>query len=417
MLLFSIMLIHKLKLIARIFLLIITGFILTGIFINLNAPRYIFPEPKPFSGGKFYNPYQDMDSSRWLKANFQVQSRVWMGLTNGRKNQSNAVSGLYHQLGYDLLCFSDYQQINKYGRNAPGYIPTYEHGFGLLKRHQVCIGSQKVSWFDYPFWQTISHKQDIINRLRPDNDIVAIAHPNLKHGYEPEDFKYLTGYDLMEVLNHITCSEMHWDSALSAGRPVFILADDDAHDISNPHLVARFCTLINAPSTKQSDIVKALKSGKAYGASVYMTEEDGYPEKIAYSRQMPFLKSAQMIGNTLSVEVSQTPKQISFIGQGGKVRSIVHRSKTANYVFRADDTYIRTEILFPNKWDGPGTRFLLNPVFRTENESLQQAPVAGIDEKGTFINHIIAYATLVFFLLNIILFRKKLFLRKGNKLI
>jgi hypothetical protein len=403
------MIFQKIKFLARILLLILAGLILIGIFINLNVPDYIFPEPTPFHGSKIYNPYQDMDSSRWLKANFQVQSRVWWGLTNGRNNQSKSVFDLYYQLGYDILCFSDYQHINKYEKNNPGYIPAYEHGFGIRKRHQVCIGSNKVLWLDYPFWQSLSHKQNILNRLRPDNGIVAIAHPNLKNGYEPSDFKYLTGFDLIEVFNHITCSETHWDSALSAGKPAFILADDDAHDISNPHLVGRFCTFIKANSTKQNDVVQALKTGKAYGAQIYMIEEDGYPEKIAYSRQMPFLKSAQMDGNSFTVEVSQTPKQISFIGQGGKVKRTVYRGKAATYEFGPDDTYIRTEILFPNKWDGPGTRFLLNPVFRYSGEGLPQMPVAVIDKSGTLINRIIAYATLVFFLVNIFVFRHRLF--------
>ena len=402
---------RKLKFVSGILLLLIAGIVLTGIFINLNAPRYIFPLPAPFHGSRIYNPYQDMDSSHWLKANFQVQTRVWWGLTSGRGNNSNAVFDLYHKLKYDLLCFSDYQNINSYGKHEPGYIPAYEHGFGIRKWHQVCIGARKELWLDYPFWQSLSHKQNIINRLRPDNDIIAMAHPNLRDGYEPSDFKYLTGYDLIEVFNHFTCSEMHWDSALSAGHPAFILANDDAHDISNPHLVGGDCTFINATSTKQSDIVKALKDGKAYGARIYMTEEDGFPEKIAYAKQMPFLKSAHMNGNTFTVEVSQTPKQISFIGQGGKIEHTVFRGKVASYEFGGDDTYIRAEILFPNKWDGPGTRFLLNPVFRYEGEGLPLMPVAHIDKTGTLITRIIAYATLLFFLVNIFLFRKKLFSR------
>jgi hypothetical protein len=408
------MLILKLKFYTRILLLFLAGFVLIGIFISLNTPRFIFPKPYPFHGSKIYNPYQDMDTSRWLKANFQVQSRVWWGLTNGRNNQSKAVFDLYHQLGYDVLCFSDYQHINKFGKNESGYIPAYEHGFGIRKRHQICIGSGKVMWLDYPLWQSLSHKQNIIYRLRPDNDIIAIAHPNLKNGYAPSDFKHLTGYDLIEVFNHITCSETHWDSALSAGRPAYILADDDAHDISNPHLVGRFCTFIKAPSTKQKDVVNALKSGKAYGAQIYMIEEDGYAEKIEYARQMPFLKSAQMNGNVFTVEVSQRPKQINFIGQGGMVKRTVNRGKVASYIFGPDDTYIRAEILFPNKWDGPGTRFLLNPVFRYEGEGLPEMPVASIDETGTLLNRIVAYSTLVVFLLNIYFLRKNLFYGRRN---
>jgi hypothetical protein len=396
-------------------LFFLAAIFLIGIFINLNVPRYLFPKPAPFHGPIIYNPYQDMDSSRWLKANFQVQSRVWWGLTNGRNNQSKAVFDLYHQLQYDILCFSDYQHINKYGKDKSAYIPAYEHGFGFRKRHQVCIGTDKVLWIDYPFWQSLSHKQDILNRLRPDNGIVAIAHPNLKNGYDPSDFKYLTGYDLVEVFNHIASSETHWDSALSAGHPAYILADDDAHDISNPHLVGRFCTFIKAQSTIKNNIVQALKSGKAYGAQIYMIEEDGYPEKIAYAMQMPFLKSAQLNGSTFTVEVSQTPKQISFIGQGGKIKRTVYRAKRATCEFGPDDTYIRTEVLFPNKWDGPGTRFLLNPVFRYSGSGPPQMPVARIDKAGTIINRIIAYATLIFFAVNIFLFRKRLFCFGGRK--
>ena len=80
-----------LKLLLRIVALIIAGFFLFFIMLTLYAPGYIFPEPKPFSGNKLYNPYQDLDTSRWLKANFQVQTRVWGGITNGRKNSSEDV--------------------------------------------------------------------------------------------------------------------------------------------------------------------------------------------------------------------------------------------------------------------------------------------------------------------------------------
>lgn len=407
--------VNKIKIAFRILLLILGGLLLLSLFINLNTPQYFFPKPLPFSGKSLYNPYQGMDSSRWLKGNFQVQSRVWMGLTNGRNNSSNSVQELYKRLGYDVLCFSDYQQINHTNDSASTYIPAYEHGYGPRKRHQVCIGSRKVLWLDYLLWQSLSHKQNIINRLRPDNEIIAIAHPNLKGGYSPSDFKYLTGYDLIEVLNEIACSVSHWDSALSAGKPVFILADDDAHDISDPHLVNRFCTFIKASSAKQVDVVQALKSGKAFGAQIYMKEGDGFSEKIDYAGKMPVLKSAQLAGDTLTIEVSESAKQISFIGQGGTIKRIVNGSRRASYVFRPDDTYIRTEILFPNIWYGPGTLFYLNPVFRYAGGKLQPMVLATVDKKRTIINRLVAYATLTFLFMNIYWFRKKLFYRGRNK--
>lgn len=401
--------VNKIKIAFRILLLILGGLLLLSLFINLNTPQYIFPKPAPFSGKSLYNPYQNMDSSRWLKGNFQVQSRIWLGLTNGRNNSSNNVREIYKRLGYDVLCFSDYQQINHTDDTASTYIPAYEHGYGPHKRHQVCIGSRKVLWLDYLLWQSLSHKQNIINRLRPDNEIIAIAHPNLKGGYLPSDLKYLTGYDLIEVLNGIASSVSHWDSALSAGKPVFILADDDAHDISNPHFVGRFCTFIKAPSAKQTDVVQALKSGKAFGALIYMKEGDGFREKIDYARDIPVLKSAQLAGDTFTIEVSESAKRISFIGQGGTIKRTVYGASRASYIFKPDDTYIRAEILFPNIWYGPGTNFFLNPVFRYTGDKLQPMALAVVNKKRTIINRVVAFATLAFFLINAYWFRKKLF--------
>ena len=145
-----------------------------------------------------------------------------------------------------------------------------------------------------------------------------------------------------------------------------------------------------------------------------MAQDDGYPEKMAYAVKMPILKSAKINGNIFRVEVSQTAKRISFIGQGGKVKRSLFNVKVATYEFGAGDTYIRTEILFPNKWNGPGTRFLLNPVFRYSGVGIPKMPDAAIDKKGTIINRIIAFATLAFFLFNILIFRKKLFSMKRN---
>ena len=407
--LFRMRIFDKLKITFRIFLLISGGLLVLSLFINLNSPRYIFPKPAPFSGKSFYNPYQDMDSSRWLKGNFQVQSRVWLGLTSGRNNSSDDVRSIYRQLGYDVLCFSDYQQINHTDDTASSYIPAYEHGYGPHKRHQIGIGSRKVLWLDYLLWQNLGNKQHIINRLRPDNDLIAIAHPNLKGGYAPSDFRYLTGYDLIEALNHIATSVPHWDSALSAGKPAFILADDDAHDIKNPHFVGRFCTFIKAPSAKQPDVVQALKAGKAFGAMIYMKEEDGFPEKIDYAAKMPVLKSAQMAGDTFTVEVSEAAKEISFIGQGGTIKRTATVVNKASYVFKPEDTYIRAEILFPNIWNGSGTHYYLNPVFRYSGGILPKNPLAFVDKTGTLINRVVAYATLIFFILVTYLLRKKLF--------
>jgi hypothetical protein len=404
-----------LKFILKTAGLTIGGLVLIFVMLSLFAPRYNFPDPKPFSGKQWYNPYQDLDTSRWLKANFQVQSRVWGGLTNGRRNRSDQVVSLYQRLGYDVICFSDYQFINRYNEKSSLYIPAYEHGFGIRKWHQVCIGAHGRTWLDYPFWQTLSQKQNIINTLNTQNDIVAIAHPKLCNAFSTNDFKYLSGYQLIEVFNQFRCSEAHWDKALSSGHPAFMLSDDDAHDISNPHEVARFCTYIKPVMNNRKSVIDALKAGRAYGAEIYMAELDGYPEKIAYARQMPSLRSARIVGDTFSVKVSQDPRSIRFIGQNGVVKSTVTGSKQASYLLRKDDTYIRTEIVFPNHWGGDGTRFLLNPVFRYTGKNPALMPEVTVDATGTRISRGFALATLVFIVMNSWFIGKKINSRKKQR--
>ncbi|MBI4649511.1 MAG: hypothetical protein HY738_23655, partial [Bacteroidia bacterium] len=221
--------------ILKIFI-IITGWVFFSLLIIpfIFCPVYDFPAPSPFSGDNLWNPYQNMDSTLWWKANFQVQSDAWAGITSGRENPSQKIYELYKYLEYDIITISDYMKINDYGKNAPPYIPVYEHGYNLFKVHQVCIGANKVCWFDYPLFQTKHNKQFIINLLR-DNDLVALAHPAfVPYSYSTNDMKYLCNYDCIEAMNHLKYSFSHWDSALSAGHPVFLLSDDDEHDISNP---------------------------------------------------------------------------------------------------------------------------------------------------------------------------------------
>ncbi len=89
-------------------------------------------------------------------------------------------------------------------------------------------------WKDYPLFQTIHNKQHIINLLKKSSELVYIAHPKLWNGYPIEEIELLSNYDGIEVLNNYGKSIKHWDAALSPGKYVTILGNDDAHDVSNP---------------------------------------------------------------------------------------------------------------------------------------------------------------------------------------
>jgi len=346
----------------RIFVLII-AFLLFKQYIW--DKKYKFPEAKPFSGNFFYNPYRNIDTSLWAKANFHVHTLSWMGLTNGRKNNDELVDSLYTYLGYKIFSISDYQKINPYLQKKPDYIPVYEHGYLPPKNHQLVLNAKKVSWLDYLFPQTIHNKQNVINTIKNDSSVLAaIAHPCLQNSYKPEDFKKLSGYDLMEVLNQNRFSLVHWDSALSSGHPAFILADDDSHDLKDIYTGGRCCTFIN--SVLEKDLVlDALKCGRAYGADVKMHPDEPYSQKKIVLQQLTLLQNLTIHNDTLYLILSDTVRKIKFIGQGGQLKKEIKNAKDAFYEFSSDDTYIRTEVITNDE-----SALYFNPVFRYNGNNI-----------------------------------------------
>ena len=363
------------------------------------VPVYDFPPPQPFSGEQFFNPYRGMDSTHWRKANFHFHTRAWGGLTSGRHNTNEAFYNTYKALGFDAPQISNYQSIDDSFKDSAFYIPVYEHGFGVRKKHQILIGAHRVLWLDYSLVQNLGHKQHMLNLLRPDNDIVAIAHPDWEEGYSLNDMQYLTNYDLVEALDHNWRSIPQWDAALSAGRPVYILSDDDAHDIRNPYQIQRMCTYINSPTNRGTDLVHALKAGMAFGADIYMSTGETFTQKAINARTIPQVNSVEVKGDTLWVSVSGKPLKITFIGQFGEPRKIVRLANRAWYRFKPEDTYIRAEILFLKYHMfpavGTGTTFYLNPVFRYNGTTPANPLLAEINWPRTWILRILGFGSML----------------------
>jgi hypothetical protein len=369
----------------------------------LISPVYIFPEPVAFSGRQLFNPYDGIDSNYWRKGNFQIQSEAWGGITDGRKNTNEAIDSIYGLLGYDIITTSDYQKINRHGEGSDIYIPVYEHGYGIHKNHHVMIGADKVIWTDYPVFQTMHHKQHMVNILRPTCELVFIAHPKLRLGWAAEDMTWLTNYDGIEVLNGYRVSIEHWDAALSAGKNVRILADDDAHDISNINEVGRYCTFIYSPVLTGDGIVDAMRDGKAFGASIYRVWGEPMDEKIKKANSLPKLTKVELNGDTLTVAVNKTAAIFRFIGQEGVVLDSAMNTGEARYQIKESDTYVRTEIHFPNQ-----TAYYLNPVIRYDGGDPWNHEFARIDTVRTWVLRIVGFATLIFVLLNIYYLRKRI---------
>ena len=331
----------------------------------LRAPIYRFPPPQPFSGNAWWNPYARL-AGTWQRANLHAHGRAWSGLTNGRQSDAE-VAAAYRRLGYTVTGISDYHQISD--DRAVSTLPVYEHGYNILKRHQLAIGARSVDWFDVPFWQWRSQKQYVIDRLDASSALVALNHPSGRDAYTAGDMAALTGFELLEVVNGPFTAEPLWDAALSSGRAVWVLADDDTHDVTDPGRLGVAWDMIDSATGGAADIVAALGAGRSYAV---MTRSGTTGANDAT------LASVDVRDGRLAVTCQGAPGTFTFIGQRGDVRKTVEHQTSASYDLAASDTYVRTVIRTP------ATVMFLNPIVRSEG-GRPVTPAATIDEWATWL--------------------------------
>jgi hypothetical protein len=316
------------------------------------SPVYRFPEPAPFAGAAFYNPYADV-RGQWKRANLHAHGTAWGGLTNGVQ-PSAEVARTYRSLGYDIAGVSNYHEIATHN---------------VSKRHQLAIGAHRVEWFDFPLWQWSSQEQFIIDRVRDTAALVGLTHPLTRGAYSNGELLRLTGYQLIEVANGPFESQAPWDAALSSGHAVWAMANDDTHDTGDPRRTAMAWNMIDAPSTSSADIIGALRAGRSYAVS----RNDDAP--AAMDAQ---LAGVEVVDGTIHVTIEGAPSDFQIVGQDGAVRIKATDAVAASYTLRPQDTYIRTVIRTPR------TTMYLNPVIRYDGRALP-APAAAVDPVRTWM--------------------------------
>jgi hypothetical protein len=328
------------------------------------GPLYKFPQPGIFIGSHLWNPYADLNPT-WQRANLHAHGRAWSGLTNGRQSDEE-VAQRYRDLGYAVAGVSDYQRI----ADLPGTtaLPLYEHGYNIGKHHQLAIGARAVEWFDFLLWQSVSHQQFVIDRVRRKADLIALTHPRTRDAYSLEDLQQLTGYELLEVVNGPFAADDEWDAALSSGHAVWALANDDTHDVTDPRRTAAAWNMIDAPSAARLDVVAALKAGRSY--AVLRTG-------AVDAANVTTLARVDVRDTTLTVTCAGAPSTFTFIGQSGVARKTVKDAMSAEYTLTDADTYIRTVI------ESPQTVLYLNPIVRYDGAGIL-TPAAAVDVAGTW---------------------------------
>ncbi|HUR32707.1 MAG TPA: hypothetical protein VM032_02875 [Vicinamibacterales bacterium] len=328
------------------------------------GPIYRFPEPRPFSGSQLRNPYAT-SSGQWQRANFHAHGRAWGGLTSGAQ-PNQVVADRYRGLGYSVAGISNYMSIASF--HGVDTVPLYEHGFNVGKNHQLAIGAHGVDWFDFPLWQTLSNQQYVIDRVHRKADLVSLNHPSSRDAYDLRAMGALTGYDLIEVVNGPFVAEDVWDAALSAGRAVWAVANDDTHDVNDARRTGAGWNMIDAATASTANVVAALREGRFY--AVLRT---GAVEGAGVTT----LQAVSVAGTTLRVNLNGAASTIIFIGQDGAPRATYKDTLSAEYAFAAADTYVRTIVVSPQ------TTLFLNPVTRWDGSALP-TPSASVDGVWTW---------------------------------
>lgn len=394
---------------GRVMAVIGIALLLPILYIYLSVPTYSFKEPKPFSGEYLYNPYQDMNPDQWKKYHFHCHSRKFFGLTNGRHSKEPAIDSVYQALGYDHYGISDYMGINAHGAEREGYIPAYEHGYGLFhKTHQICIGAEKVYRPDFLFMQNLNMKQYMINKLGERCRFVMPAHASFTKGYKVSDMMLLSNYHLLEILNPYGNAIEHWDMALSHGHRVYALGDDDTHNVTDIRQVCHNLTMVNTPDLNPEHVYDALDKGLCYAVEFdnWYHHPMTLTEKVKQVRALPYLTRAELVGDTLFIETSaDTMQEVKFIGQDGKVLKIEETVTTAWYVIQPEDTYVRTQINVNGL-----QHFYLNPVTRHPTPEPVDQRLDVVNKSQTYLYwfvYIVAIAAMIWYLIKMAIAKKQ----------
>jgi hypothetical protein len=344
------------KKIAKIILGIVLGLFLLATLPYYQTRIYNFSEPQPFTGDAFYNPYQTL-GPHWVKANFHAHSILHFGLANG-DNTPEEMYAVYDSMNYDLPCISNYNSILPDTYNRKLYLSAYEHGFNGGAIHQLVLNNKEALKFDFPFWQSLHHKQTVLEQQKSKDNIIVLAHPNYKTGYSANDLAYLTHYDLFEGISARASSIDLWDAALSHGHAVWVSGNDDAHNTRFG--VCGVCwNLINTDSLTTEALVDNLNKGRTYATRGWIGQE------------MNQLVSLSVDSNVYSLVLQQASDSIILKSDGGKTVAVATQSDRISYTIPAEDSYVRAEIFDTESWN-TYTKTYLNPVIRTPDGRLRQ---------------------------------------------
>lgn len=370
------------------------------------SPIYDYPAPRPFTGKDIYNPYQNIDSTvQWKRANFHTHTRV-EGMMNECDFWPEEVMRKLESFGYDIVTFSNHNEITTHPTNPALQVNLYEHGYNLLKYHKLVFGSESVMRFDHLLPILTSQKQFQLDLLARDADIIQLNHPLRTISMDSEDMRLLEGYMLMELDSGRSTENEYWDEALSAGHYSFGLANDDLHYPDRTHCIAVRCNLLATPSARYDDLLATLREGCFYAMRVPDYGNGNWEIKHIKNRELPHIEDIGLDNDRIYIQLSEVADSIKVTGQHHTTLALGTSCDTLSYRMTAEDSYARITAYLPE-----GEVIYTNPFARYDS-SISDTPFREAEHTINILwSAMYNLALLMFIALIGLLFRKTILKR------
>ena len=329
------------KTVASVVMIAVMAVIATSV-----SPVYTFDRTSPFTGPDIFNPYRNLDTAYcWKRANFHTHTRV-EGIFNECEYWPAEVDEALRRFGYDIVTFSNHNELTEHPYDPALQVNVYEHGYNLLKYHKLVFGSDKVNRFDHLLPVFTFQRQFQMDMLGKDCDFIQLNHPLRTEGTSRRQMERLSGYRIMELDSGKSTENEYWDWALSAGHYSFGLANDDLHYPDRSSRIAVRCSFLCTPSATYEDIRETLLNGCYYSMRVPDYGNGDWETKYTENRELPYIKDIGMNDDCIHMSLSEKADSIKVIGQNHTV--LTHASDTCHveYEMKAEDHYARITAYF-----------------------------------------------------------------------
>ena len=343
------------KVVATLLLLLLLAVCATSV-----TPIYRFAEPTPFSGDDIFNPYASFDAAKgWKRANFHTHTKV-DGIFNECDYTPAETQEMLERFGYDIVTFSNHNELTKHPSDETLQVNLYEHGYNLFKFHKLVFGADKVLYFDHLLPLLTSQKQFQIDMLGEESDIIVLNHPLRTHTMSKQTMQSLTGYQIIELDSGHSTENEYWDEALSAGQYSFAMANDDLHYPDRSHCIARRCNFLQMPSARYEDIRACLLGGCYYSMRIPDYGRGDWSVKYERNRRLPYIKNIGLQGGDIFISLSQPADSVKVTGEHHTALAIGYNTDSLGYTLKASDPYARFTAYFADGevvWSNPFARY------------------------------------------------------------